>query len=289
MEKNINIILIDESNNIKGEKIIKKPPSFNKFISSLKKEFPDLPIYYKIIFQSKENDLKDINNDREYKLAENIIFIKQVNEIDLDKSIFSLNYNQLPESKQDFLDERFNCFICSDSIKKEDPPFCYICQKNFHYKCLEKWEKRSISQNKILNCPNCRNQLPLKKWKKRLNFEEIRQNEANMMNEIKKCKEKNDIFQKIINIKELEKLEREDTEIDEKFDAFKKITSNLLKNILIHLNEISSFINSKLNKKVYRLIYLLNSKPLNPPISDVYNTIIEELEVVQKLLTINYI
>lgn len=126
MEKKISIFLIDETNNIKGEKIIKKPNSYNEFISSLKKEFPQLPTYYKILFQKKENDLKEINDDREYILADSVFFIKEINKNDLGKSIFSLNYNKLSESNQELLDERFKCFICSELIKNEDPPFCYI-------------------------------------------------------------------------------------------------------------------------------------------------------------------
>lgn len=284
MEKKISIILIDETNNIKGEKIIKKPNSYNEFISSLKKEFPQLPTYYKILFQTKENDLKEINDDREYILADSVFFIKEINKNDLGKSIFSLNYNKLSESNQELLDERFKCFICSELIKNEDPPFCYICQKNYHYLCLEKWEETNNSLDKILSCSNCRNEMALDEWKKRLNFEELRQNEANMMNEIKKYKDRNDIFQKIMNVKELEKLESDETNIEEKFDVFKKLTSNLLKNILINLNEISSLINFQVNKKISQLIYKLVSNQLSPPIHDVYNIIIEEFETLKKFI-----
>ena len=284
MEKNISIFVIDESNNIIGEKTIKKPVFLSLFKPSLEEEFDNLPTHYKILYQSEENDLCEITNEKEYNLAKNIIFIKQINEKDLNKSIFTLNYNQLSDSQQDLLDEKFCCFICSDTIKNEDPPFCYICQKNFHYKCLEKWEMSNASLNKILNCPNCRNQLPLKNWKKRLNFEEIRQNEAKMMNEIKNYKDKNDIFQKIINKKEFDKLEEKDTGIEEKFEVFKKLTSNLLKNILINLNEISSSINSKLNKEICQLIYRVIANPLQPPINDIYNTISEEFEVIKKFI-----
>ena len=283
MEK-ISIFWIDESNNIKGEKMIERPRIYNQFISSLKKEFPNLPNNYKIFCQSNGNDLNEINSDKEYKFAKNIFFIKEINQNDLDKSVFSLNYSKLSEEKQELLDERFNCFICSNLIKNEAPPFCYICQKNFHYKCLEKWENINISQNKTLSCPNCRNELPLIKWKKRLNFEEIRQNEANMMNELKKFKDRNDIFQKIINKKEFEKLENNETNIEEKFDVFKKLTSNLLKNILLDLNEINSLINFESNKNLTRLLFILMSKPLNPPINDIYDTIIEQFSELKKFI-----
>ena len=48
-----------------------------------------------------------------------------------------MNYNKLSESKQDILDEKYNCYICNSNIKNENPYFCYICQKIFHEKCLK--------------------------------------------------------------------------------------------------------------------------------------------------------
>ena len=224
MDKEISIFLLDESNNIKSEIKIFKPNTYESLISKLKFEIPNLPQYYNISYQSKENSIIEIHNNKDYKSAGNIFFIKQIDIKDLKKSIFSLNYNQLSESKQEFLDEKFNCYICSEQIKNENPLFCYSCQKNFHYKCLEKWEKKSISQNKILSCPNCRKELPLKEWKQRLDYEESRKNEANMMNIIKQFKDSNDIIQKM-HKKDLDKLKNDKIDIDEKFKIFKKISS----------------------------------------------------------------
>ena len=39
---------------------------------------------------------------------------------------------KLAESKQDILDEKYNCNICTIIIKKEKPYLCYKCQKIFH-------------------------------------------------------------------------------------------------------------------------------------------------------------
>ncbi len=39
-------------------------------------------------------------------------------------------------------------------------------------------------KNKKLNCPNCRNELPLNKWKEKLDFEENRENDANIMSQM---------------------------------------------------------------------------------------------------------
>ena len=66
-------------------------------------------------------------------------------------------------------------------IKHENPFFCYSCQKLFHHKCLENWDKQRHQQHKNLCCPNCRNELPLKKWKEKLNYEESRKSEAEIM------------------------------------------------------------------------------------------------------------
>ena len=40
------------------------------------------------------------------KKIKDIIFIKELNNDNLEKSIFSINYNKLSESKQDILDEK---------------------------------------------------------------------------------------------------------------------------------------------------------------------------------------
>ena len=55
--------------------------------------------------------------------------------------MLSINYKKLPESKQEKLDEKYSCTLCSGIIKKENPNFCYQCQKIFHDKCLKKWDK----------------------------------------------------------------------------------------------------------------------------------------------------
>ena len=77
-----------------------------------------------------------------YKMIKDIIFIKEINNDDLEKSIFSINYDKLSESKQDILDEKYNCNICSIIIKNEKPYFCDKCQKIFHEKCLKDWDNK---------------------------------------------------------------------------------------------------------------------------------------------------
>ena len=80
------------------------------------------------------------------------------------------------------------CILCSTFIKKEKPFFCYSCQKIFHEKCLKDWDEKCKRQNKTLTCPNCRNELPFEKWNKKLDYEDDRKFNANLMNEINKLK-----------------------------------------------------------------------------------------------------
>ena len=89
-----------------------------------------------------------------------------------EKSMFDINYDKLPESHKAILNEKINCFICSRKIKNENPYFCYKCQKLYHDKCLKEWDKARQSINKCLSCPNCRNELPLNEWNKKLDYEE---------------------------------------------------------------------------------------------------------------------
>ena len=53
-----------------------------------------------------DNNKIIINKEDKYKLIKDIKFIKEINNDDLDKSIFSINYNKLSESKKDILDEK---------------------------------------------------------------------------------------------------------------------------------------------------------------------------------------
>ena len=110
-------------------------------------------------------------------MIKNIIFIKEVDNV--EQSIFSKNCNKLSESKQEILDYKYNCQICSNIIKNEKPYLCYKCQKIFHETCLKAWDNRCKSQNKTLECPICRNKLPIEKWNKKLDYEDNRIDNAN--------------------------------------------------------------------------------------------------------------
>ena len=53
------------------------------------------------------------------------------------QSVFEKNYEQLPESKKELLNEKYNCSICIEIIKYENPYYCYVCEKKFHQSCLK--------------------------------------------------------------------------------------------------------------------------------------------------------
>ena len=71
-------------------------------------------------------------------------------------------------------------------------------QKILHEKCLKDWDKKRIESNEKLNCPNCRNVLELKNWKKKLDFIDNRKNEGEIMKKINNL-EQNENFNNNLN------------------------------------------------------------------------------------------
>ena len=95
----INIFIIDNLGNPKDEIVINKQKIYKELMEYLsnKNKLYEIFIY--------ENNKIIINNEDKYKLIKDIIFIKEINKDDLEKSIFSINYDKLSESKQDILDK----------------------------------------------------------------------------------------------------------------------------------------------------------------------------------------
>ena len=96
MEENLSILLLDSSNNLIEEISIKKPDDFNSLLNIIKINFEKLPKNYNIYFKN-DNDIVTINNNEKYKSVKDILFILEVD--NLEKSLFSLNYNKLSDSK----------------------------------------------------------------------------------------------------------------------------------------------------------------------------------------------
>ena len=185
MEKNLNIILLDKSN-FKKEKIThKRPYNFDELLILIKQSFKNLPENYNIFYKSKNGLDMNIEDNNGYKLASNIIFIKENNDLsESSDSLFTMNYKMLSETQQEELDEKYNCIICEMSIKNESPLLCYQCQKIFHKKCLDDWNNKCKNLNINFNCPKCKYEMPLKDWKEKVNYEEERKNTGDILNKL---------------------------------------------------------------------------------------------------------
>ena len=72
-----------------------------------------------------------ISNNEEYKLIKDSIFIKKIEYKHLDQSVYQINYEKLSESKQDILDEKYNCYSFLTAIKNEKPFFVIYTKKYF--------------------------------------------------------------------------------------------------------------------------------------------------------------
>ena len=158
MSDKITIFCLNNSGNAFREISIKRPDSYRLLIEQIQ-----LPQNFILFYYSPNNEEMIITNNEEYKLSKDILFIRKNIEEEsdniLEKSVFDINYNKLPESLQEKLDEKYNCSICQIIIKKENPYFCYTCQKIFHSNCLKDWEKKCKEKNDNLTCPNCRKEL----------------------------------------------------------------------------------------------------------------------------------
>ena len=291
MSNKMNIFFVDKTNNIIDEINIKKPQTYIELLSTLKNNFTKLSEDF-IIFHrmpNKNNDI-EIHNDIEYQLSKDIIFIrnKEINE--LKQSIFTKNYEKLSESKQNLLDEKYACFICTEFIKTEKPLFCYICQKIFHHKCLQDWEKKKRLQNEILKCPHCMKELSLDQWKQKLDYEENRKNEGEIMDKLNQIQLDNNLNNNINKIKEKKIKElindnSKQNEIIKKYLEYFEKTSNLFKNILNKINEIHSLFIPEINNKLLELLKKeLSSNISNIPIDDISNVIFEEFEELKKYI-----
>ena len=244
MMKNLQIFLLDNLGNTKNEISVIKPKTYEELLELLKQKFKNISEYYELFIIDKNNQEIKINTEVKFELTEGILFIREIEDKLLEISIFEKNYNELSESKQEILDEKYNCLLCSIIIKKENPYLCYKCQKIFHEKCLKDWDTKCKSQNKSLLCPNCRNELSIEKWNRKLNYEEERVEKGYILNKINELKN-NKIKQ---------------NELIQKYEKYIYQTIEIFKNILVQLNSIYNLL--KLEKNI-KLNNLINQYPLN--------------------------
>ena len=221
MSEILYIILLNDSNNIIEETNIQKPGTYQDLLLALKK-LAKLPQNFQLFIKTQEDSEIIIDNPEKYPFVKNLLFIRENDNIILNKSIFSINYNNLSENDKALLDDQYNCLLCMQQIKNQNPYFCYFCQKVYHIQCLENWDKQRKNNHKNLNCPFCRKELPLDKWQKKLDFQEKRKKDAEILNKLNKFDKKTD-----------------ENNLKEYTDYIKK-SSTLINNVLLQIIEINS-------------------------------------------------
>ena len=174
------------------------------------------------------------------------------------QSVFEKNYKQIPDSKKEILNQKYNCGICFEIIKYENPFLCYECQKIFHHSCLKLWDSKQKQINKKLSCPNCRNEMALEKWKVLRNYDEIRTKDALIFNHLGKSSNSNEYMDK---------------------------SMSLFKFILNKLNAIHPKIEQQKNYNLNNLIEELKYNIVNPSIEEISKVIAEELDIIEEYIT----
>ena len=182
---------------------------------------------------------------------------EQFRKNNIAQSVFQKNYEQLGESEKEILNQKFNCSICLELIKYENPYLCYECQKIFHNSCLKAWNNRQKQLKIPLTCPNCRNELPFEEWKVFKNYDEIRTRDAEILNRAGKT------FNS---------------------DEYTEKSQSLFKIILNKLHDIHPLIESQKSYKLNNLIEEFKSNIKNPSIDEISIAIIEELDLLKEYL-----
>ena len=265
MESKLDILILDKSGNTIEELNINKPETYYEFLNIIKTKMK-LPDNYNIYYQN-ENEKIIINNNENYKSAKDILFIHERN--DLNTSIFTTNYVNLPPAEQEILDYKYNCIICKDKIKNNKQLMCYQCQNIYHEICLEEWENTCKLENKTFRCPECKYELPLIKWKAKVNYEDEKNNEAIMLVELNKNKNK---IKEIIDNNMYDNYKDKYDNLKNEYYKYIDKTSNLLKNIFNKTIGIIALINNDNIKKYERNFIYIN---------DIYVNIINNFKIIK--------
>ena len=258
MSKVLKINLVDDNLKEIKQFIIQKPKLFEEVKFFIEQNISKNTI----ILNSLEKDKYELKSQKDYEKASlnNVLYARKIEsgKENLAESIFTRNLNKLSESKQDIMTEKYSCSICLELIKDENPLLCYVCQKIFHHKCLTNWERQQKEKNLKLSCPNCRNELPLNKWKEKLDFKEMRENDADIMSQMNSGSLSTNQY--IIKSNEL----------------FEKI--------LLELNEIYSLIHPNENQKLNDLINRIKNNITTPSIDDITIEILEQLKLIKNYI-----
>ena len=287
----INIFLLDDLNRAKEEVNIIKPKTYKALLKQLRQNLNNLPDTFEIfILDRNYNEIK-IKNGEYFDIIDDILFVREINTNNIQKSIFEFNYNILSEKNREILEEKYNCILCAISVKNEKPYLCYECQKIFHENCLKDWDKKCKLENRKLVCPNCRNELPIENWNKKLDYEDNRKDYAYLLNKIYESKLNNNMKSNVIMIKErriskLNHYKKKQNELLQKCEKHILRTIEIFKNIIDKINSIHSLLKLKDNTKLNDLvnIYPLNFECLYYNISEGIN---EELDNFQDYIIKN--
>ena len=174
------------------------------------------------------------------------------------QSVFEKHYKQIPEAKKEILNQKYNCGICLEIIKYENPFLCYECQKIFHHSCLKHWNERQKELNKVLSCPNCRNESPIEDWKVLRNYDENRTKDALILNYLGKSFNSNEYYDK---------------------------SMSLFKLILNKLNVIHLKIESQKNYNLNNLVEEFRYSIINPSLDEISTAIVEELDILEEYIS----
>ena len=285
----LNIILFDSSNNCIEEVNIIKPKTYQNLLEQIKSNIKNIPEDYKIFILDEYNKEINIDNEENYNLIDDILFIREIDKNNLEKSIIAGHYNKLSASIQEKLEEKYNCLLCEEFIKDEDPYFCQQCHSIFHQNCLKKWDDKSKLENRELTCPKCRNQLPIENWNKKLNYEENRIDNSDLINIINEYKIKNNMSNNINiikdkQIKELKINQIKQIELIKNHEKFIEKTLGIFDVALNKINIIHNLLKFKQNDKLNDLIknHPLNSNNIN--LEDISNVFNEELDQFHKYI-----
>ena len=276
MSNNINICLVDKSNKKIDQMNIIRPKTYDELLNQIKRGLKISPDEYTIFYKNKDVEVI-INGNYEYNKSKDTLFVRK-NETTMGFCLLDDSCETLNELTKSQIEDEYSCNICKEFIKIENPYLCYICQKIFHQKCLEDWGKKRNTLNENLNCPYCRNELPLEQWKE-MDYEELKK-------QIKELKEDNSKQTQLIHsLKSTIRKLQNNSEVNKNKDEPDEYLQNsflLIKDIIYKINEISSYIQQKSNDNLINIIPLLSTDYVKTSLDNISSLILGELEGIQK-------
>ena len=284
----LDIFLLDNINNVIEAVSINRPRTYPDLERQIMQKFKNLPKSYdKFIFRNQEIF---INQVHKYKDVNDLLFIRDNEGCNVKRSSISVILDNLPASQQQKYEDKFNCTFCLELIKNESPYLCYKCQKIFHQKCLKDWDNKCKSQNKVFNCPNCRNELPIEKWNKKLEHEENRKDFATLINKVYQDKLSYNLYKIIYFIKEkkINDLILNNKKINENLNKYKNYVNKSIAIFNDTINQINSMLTLLNLEKNNRLNELMKILPSNlEKINDMSNLLNEEFQLLKYKISKN--